>query len=140
MRLRLTPATALMVATLTTTALAAPPAKAPAPQGNAVLATVNGDPIRMSDLAAMAQAMSPREQQQMQQIPPEKLAGVLLNNLISEKALLVSAKKQGLDRDPKIAKQIQAASDQILASAALRYAVCRQAGRGRSPRPPHPGG
>ena len=80
MRLRLTSATALMVATLTTTALAAPPAKAPAPQGNPVLATVNGDPIRMSDLAAMAQGMSPREQQQLQQIPPEKLAGVLLNN------------------------------------------------------------
>jgi peptidyl-prolyl cis-trans isomerase C len=123
MRLRLTPVTALMVATLTTTALAAPPAKAPAPAGNPVLATVNGDPIRMSDLATLAQGLSPREQQQMQQIPPEQLAGRLLENLISEKALLLQAKKEGLDRDPKVAKQIQASTDQILASAALRNAV-----------------
>jgi peptidyl-prolyl cis-trans isomerase C len=67
--------------------------------------------------------MTPREQQQLQQIPPEKLATVLLNNMISEKALLISAKKQGLDRDPAIQHQIQAQADQILASAALRAAV-----------------
>jgi peptidyl-prolyl cis-trans isomerase C len=115
-----------LVATLTSSALAAPPAKLPPPpaaQANPVLATVNGDPIRVSDLKAMAQNMTPREQQQLQQIPPEKLATVLLNNMISEKALLISAKKQGLDRDPAIQHQIQAQADQILASAALRAAV-----------------
>jgi peptidyl-prolyl cis-trans isomerase C len=115
-----------MVAALTTSALAAPPVKSPPPvqpQANPVLATVNGEPIRVSDLKAMAASMSQREQQQLQQVPPDKLPGILLNNLISERALLAMAKKEGLDRDPAIQHQIQASADQILASAALRNAV-----------------
>jgi peptidyl-prolyl cis-trans isomerase C len=43
--------------------------------------------------------------------------------LVSGRAVQIQAKKQGLDKDPAIARQMQAAADQVLQSAALRKAV-----------------
>ena len=96
----------------------APHAASPSP--NAVVATVNGDPIRMSDVAAAAQQLPP---QVAQQVPPQQLFPKLVDSLVSRRALLVQAHKQGLDHDPAVQKQIQMASDEILESFALRRAV-----------------
>jgi len=123
--------TAVTVATLSSAALTGPvwaagpkPAPTPAPSGtptaSTVVATVNGDPIRMADVAAAAQQIP----QQMQgQIPPEKLFPLLIEQLVNGRAVQIQARKQGLDRDPKIAHQMQAAADQVLQSAALQAAV-----------------
>ncbi len=124
-------ATAVTVATLSSAALTSPvwaagpkPAPAPAaggaPGAATVVATVNGDAIRMSDVAAAAQQIP----QQMQgQIPPEKLFPLLIEQLVNGRAVQIQARKQGLDRDPTIARQMQASADQVLQSAALQRAV-----------------
>ena len=125
MRLKLL-ASALTVAAFTTVAVAAPKeaAKPAAPgtaaQGNPVLATVNGDPIRMQDVAAAAQQLPPQIQQQ---IPPEKLFPMLVDQLISGKAVQIEARKEGLDKKPDIQHAMQAAADQVLQNAALKAAV-----------------
>jgi peptidyl-prolyl cis-trans isomerase C len=117
-------ASALTVAAFTSVAIAAPapaPAAKPgAPGGNPVLATVNGDAIRMSDVATAAQQLPPQIQQQ---IPPEKLFPMLVDQLISGKAVQIEARKQGLDKKPDIARAMQAAADQVLQNAALKAAV-----------------
>jgi peptidyl-prolyl cis-trans isomerase C len=117
-------ASALTVAAFTSVAIAAPapaPAAKPgAPGGNPVLATVNGDAIRMSDVATAAQQLPPQIQQQ---IPPEKLFPMLVDQLISGKAVQIEARKQGLDKKPDISRAMQAAADQVLQNAALKAAV-----------------
>ena len=96
---------------------------APRPSGpppNAVVAKVNGDPIMMSDVAQAAQALPANVQQQ---VPPQVLYSKLIDQLISRKALLIQAKKQGLDRDPAVQHQMQIAADQVLQGIALQRAV-----------------
>jgi peptidyl-prolyl cis-trans isomerase C len=129
--------TALTVAALSTASLATvgvqaaqaqapkgqpapPPGKGTPPSPTTVIATVNGSPILMSDVAAAAQQLPP---QTVQSMPPQQLMGRLVDMLISRKALLIQAKKQGLDKDPTIAHQMQAAADQVLSTAALQKAV-----------------
>jgi peptidyl-prolyl cis-trans isomerase C len=120
--------TALTAAALSNAAFAAPKEKPaattaakPAGQGgNTVVATVNGDPIRMVDVAEAARQLP---QQVQQQLPPDKLFPLLVEQLVSGKAVQIQAKKQGLDKDPQIAHQMQAAADQVLQGAALRKAV-----------------
>ena len=119
--------TALTVAAVSSAAIAAPkvaaaPAAKPAPAkgANTVVATVDGLPIRMSDVANAARTLPPQVQQQM---PPDKLFPLLVKQLVSGKAVQVLAKKQGLDKDPEIAHQMQAAADQVLQGEALRRAV-----------------
>jgi peptidyl-prolyl cis-trans isomerase C len=119
----LTLTTALTAAAISCAAVAAPKeaAKPAAAQGaNAVVATVNGEAIRMSDVAAAAQSLPQQVQQQM---PPDKLFPLLIDQLVSGKAVQIQARKQGLDKDPMIAHQMQAAADQVLQGAALRKAV-----------------
>jgi peptidyl-prolyl cis-trans isomerase C len=116
--------TALTVAGLSTVSLAtvamAQGPKATQPSPNAVVATVNGDPIHMSDVAAAAQALPPNV---AQQVPPQVLFGKLIDQLVSRRALLIEAKKQGLDKDPAVQHQMQAAADQVLQGIALQRQV-----------------
>jgi peptidyl-prolyl cis-trans isomerase C len=81
---------------------------------------VNGDPIHMSDVAAAAQQLPPNV---AQQVPPQVLFGKLIDQLVSRRALLIEAHKQGLDKDPAVQKQMQAAADQVLQGIALQRAV-----------------
>jgi peptidyl-prolyl cis-trans isomerase C len=90
------------------------------PPPNAIVAKVNGDPIMMSDVAQAAQALPANVQQQ---VPPQVLYSKLIDQLISRKALLLQAKKQGLDRDPAVQHQMQVAADQVLQGIALQRAV-----------------
>jgi len=113
--------TALAAAAISFAALAAPPKQPAAASGpNTVVATVNGEPIRMSDVATAAQGLPPQIQQQM---APDKLYPLLVEQLVSGKAVQIQARKQGLDRDPAVARQMQAAADQVLQGVALRKAV-----------------
>jgi peptidyl-prolyl cis-trans isomerase C len=109
--------TAFALAVLSTTALAqAPKAPAAAPP-NPLVATVNGDPIHLTDISAWIDTHVQPEQRS--QIPQEKLFAAALDNLVSGKALQVMARKQGLDRDPAIAKQMQDRANEVLQNALL---------------------
>jgi peptidyl-prolyl cis-trans isomerase C len=111
--------TALTVAGVSV-ALAQGAPKGNQPPPNAVVATVNGDPIRMADVAQAAQSLPPNV---AQQVPPQILFSKLIDRLVSQKALLIQAKKQGVDKDPAVQKQMQAAADQVLQSVALQKMV-----------------
>jgi peptidyl-prolyl cis-trans isomerase C len=111
--------TAFALAVLSTTALAqqAPKAAAPGAQPNPLIASVNGDQIHLSDVSAWIDTHVQPEQRS--QIPQEKLFAAALDNLVSGKALQIMARKQGLDKDPAVAKQMQDAANEVLQRALL---------------------
>jgi peptidyl-prolyl cis-trans isomerase C len=109
-----------VAASISAGAIAQQAARPSQPPPNAVVATVNGDSIRMSDVAQAAQALPANVQQQ---VPPQVLFGKLVDQLVSRRALLIQAKKQGLDRDPAVQHQMQVAADQVLQGIALQRAV-----------------
>jgi peptidyl-prolyl cis-trans isomerase C len=113
--------TAVALVTLSSLAIAqtAKPASgaAPAPQQNPLIVTVNNDQIHLSDVQAWIDGHVPPEQRQ--QAPQDKLFAVALDNLVSGKALQVMARKQGLDKDPQVAKQMQDAANEVLQRAIL---------------------
>jgi peptidyl-prolyl cis-trans isomerase C len=99
---------------------AATPLAANAPAANdPILAKVNGEPIRLSDVQAAAAGMPPA----VQSMPPQTLFPMLLRQMIDDQALLLQARRDGLDKDPDIQKQMREASDQTLETALLRKEI-----------------
>jgi len=84
-----------------------------------VLATVNDQPIHMSELNAAAETLPA----QARSLPPQQLYPMLLEQLIDTRALLLEARKTGLDKDPSVQRQMQAAQDRALEAALLNKAV-----------------
>ena len=119
--------TAAVFATAPAMAQAPRPAAAPAPAAapgapaappqNAIIVTVNGDPVRVSDVLGWVDTHVTPEQRQS--IGQEKLFSAAVNELATGKALQIMARKQGLDRDPTVAHQMQTAADEVLQRALL---------------------
>lgn len=107
----------LAVPALATTPVAAPPAAA-AP-ADPVLATVNGEAIHLSDLQASANNLP----QQLQQLPPDQLFPLLLNQQIDRRALLVAARKEKLQDKPAVAAVMAQAADEKLENAYVQQQV-----------------
>ena len=97
----------------------APP---PPPAGDPVVATVNGKPIHLSDVKQAAESLPAN----VRALPPEMLYPKLIDSIVSEKALADAARKQGLQNDPGVQQQIQAATDQVLDNAYLQKQVAPQ--------------
>ena len=98
----------------------APAAKAPAVQTpgaqvapDPVVARVNGSEIRLSDLQDAMQGL-PAEYRSM---PPQTLYPALVNQLVDLEAVVAMARKQGLDKDPAVRRQMTRAEDEALQSA-----------------------
>ncbi|HET8996175.1 MAG TPA: peptidylprolyl isomerase [Acetobacteraceae bacterium] len=91
----------------------------PATAADPVVATVNGQPIHLSDLKEAAAGL-PASAQSM---PPDQLYPLLLTQLIDGKALVIEAQKDGLENNPSVQQQIQAAKDRVLESAVLHKAI-----------------
>jgi len=120
-------ALALAASCLAAPALAqssAPVATAPAagPAGDPVLATVNGMPIHMSDVQAAANNLPA----QLQQLPPNQLFPLLVNQQIDRKALLVAARHEDLERNKTVAAAMQEAADEKLEDAYVQQQVAPQ--------------
>jgi peptidyl-prolyl cis-trans isomerase C len=106
---------------------ATPPAAAPPPPAAAatpapadpVIATVNGQPIHLGDLQAASQGLPDN----LRNLPPQMLFPMLLDQLIDGRALVIEAEKQGLDKDPVVARQMKMAADRALQSALLSKVV-----------------
>jgi peptidyl-prolyl cis-trans isomerase C len=102
---------------------ASPPASAAAPApANPVIATVNGVAIHMSDVQAAAQDLPA----QMQQLSPQQLFPVVVNQLIDRQALLVAAKAAKLENNPQVAAAMQEAADEKLENAYIQAKVAPQ--------------
>jgi peptidyl-prolyl cis-trans isomerase C len=84
-----------------------------------VLATVNGQPIHLSDVKEATGSLPP----QARGMPPQQLYPMLLEQLIDARALLIQAQRTGLDKDPDVQRAMQAAQDRALASALLNKVV-----------------
>jgi len=98
-------------------ALAAAPANA-----NPVVAIVDGMKIYMSDIQADAQSAPA----QVQQLPPNQLFPLLVNQEVDRKALLVAAQKEGLQNNPDVAKAMQNAANIRLENAYVQEKVAPQ--------------
>jgi len=84
-----------------------------------IVASVNGLTIHMSDIQADAQAAP----QQLQQLPPEQLFPILVNQEIDRKALLIAAKKEGLEYNKAVAAAMAAAANIKLENAYVQEAI-----------------
>jgi peptidyl-prolyl cis-trans isomerase C len=84
-----------------------------------VLATVNGQPIHMSEVKEAAGSLPP----QARGMPPQQLYPMLLEQLIDARALLIQAQRTGLDKDPEVQRVVQAAQERALESALLNKVV-----------------
>lgn len=84
-----------------------------------VLAKVNGQEIHLSDLKAASETLPP----QARALPPAQLYPMLLDQLIDAQALLVEARKTGLDKDPAVQHSMQMAQERALESALLNKVV-----------------
>ncbi len=96
-------------------------AAAPA-DSDPVVATVNNIQIHMSEIQADAQNLPP----QAQQLPPEQLLPMLVNQEVDRKALLIAAKKDGLEKNPDVAARMEAAANIQLENAYVQQAVAAQ--------------
>ena len=86
---------------------------------NPVVARVGDKEIHQSDLAAAAAGLP----EQFRGLPPQVLFPMLLDQVIDREALVVSARKQGLEKDPKVQEQMRAADDRVLQNALLSREV-----------------
>jgi len=101
-------------------AQSAAPAVAPAvPAADTVLATVDGKPIHMSDVQA-AGADLPAN---LQQLPPDQLFPLLVNQLIDRQALLVAATNEHLSRNPAVRAAMEDAANEKLENAYVQEKV-----------------
>jgi peptidyl-prolyl cis-trans isomerase C len=94
-------------------------AQTPQPVADPVVAKVDGHEIHVSDLSEAAQALPDN----MRQMPPTMLYPMLLDQLIDRDALVISAKKQGLEDDPLVKRELQRAADTTLQNALIKRDV-----------------
>lgn len=127
-------AAALLAAPLTVAPLAAQaqaqaPATPPAAAAeDPVLARVDGQPVRLSDVLATAQDVLPAD---MRDLPPAMLMQVipaevrrqLVERTITERALTGAARAAGLDKEEAVRRRIQRAEEQELQQAFLAREV-----------------
>jgi peptidyl-prolyl cis-trans isomerase C len=94
---------------------------APAPQAapaDPVLARVNGAEIHMSDVAQAARAVPNAESMQPQQLYP-----MVLDRLISMRAVADVARKDGLDKGADVQRQIELSTDEVLSNVYLSHEI-----------------
>ncbi len=89
-------------------------AQAPA-AADPVVAKVNGQEIHLSEIT-MAQHGLP---EQIRSLPQEQLYTLLLDQLVDQRALVLLAKKKGVDKDPAVALQMQRGAEQALQNALI---------------------
>lgn len=91
------------------------PTAAPTPGADPLLARVDGIEIRQSDLEAELLRLP----EQLRAMPPMMLQPLLLDQMITQKALVAAARAQGIDRDAEVQARIRRAEEETLQQALL---------------------
>ena len=92
---------------------AKPPAKAPAqaqPLKDPIVATVNGQPVRLSDLEVAQQSLP----QQYRSMPLQAVFPALLERIIDSKLVVQEGKKSKANEDPAFKKRMAFVEEQVL--------------------------
>ena len=106
---------------------AAPPAQSPMPpaatksddKADPVVAKVGAEVIHLSDLNTAAEALPP----QARQMTRDQLLPKLLEQMVDTRALAIEARKENLDKDPRVERTIHDAVDRTLVSALLEREI-----------------
>ncbi|MFO1081936.1 MAG: peptidylprolyl isomerase [Reyranellaceae bacterium] len=103
---------------------AAPPAanQAAQPLKDPVVATVNGQPIRLSELEVAQQALP----QQYRSVPLQAVFPALLDRMIDSKLVVVDGKKNKLNEDPGFKKRMAFVEDQVLQDFWIQREIARE--------------
>ncbi|WP_422001530.1 peptidylprolyl isomerase [Reyranella sp.] len=101
---------------------AKPPAAAPQPLKDPVVATVNGQPIRLSDLEVAQQSLP----QQYRNMPLQAVFPALLDRLIDSKLVVQESKKNKVNDDPAFKKRMAFVEDQVLQDFWIQREIARQ--------------
>jgi peptidyl-prolyl cis-trans isomerase C len=107
--------TALSLAFLLSAGLA----QAQTPPADPVLARVDGIEIRQSDLEAELRRLP----DELRGMPVQAIQPLLLDQIITQKALVAAARAAGLDRDAEVAARIRRAEEETLQQALLMREV-----------------
>lgn len=84
-----------------------------------VIAKVNGYDLRLSDARDLARNLP----QQLRGLPPKMLFPLIVDQLIDREAMAIAARKQGLDRDPAVQRQMRLADLGVLQNALIQHDV-----------------
>ena len=136
MSLRLRPLRSLVLccaaAAIAGSAAAQQPAQKPAspppaqqsgqPAKDPVVATVNGQPIRLSDLEVAQQALP----QQYRSMPLQAVFPALLDRMIDSKLVVLEGRKTKVNDDPAFKKRMAFVEDQVLQDFWIQREIARQ--------------
>jgi peptidyl-prolyl cis-trans isomerase C len=114
--LSLASALALAVALPVAAQTAAPAA------GDPVVARVNGKELHRSDVEAAQKAMGP----QVQQMPLEQIYPMLLDRMVNGMLVTEAGRKDKLDQEPEVKKQLARIEDQLIQQAYIGKVVEQQ--------------
>src|SRR5581483_11258689 len=88
-----------------------PPAKPPvAAPKDPVVATVNGQPIYLSELEVAQQSLAP----QYRNAPMSAIFPALLNNIIDSKLVVADGKKNKIEADPALKRRLAFVDEQVI--------------------------
>ncbi|MBK1660881.1 peptidylprolyl isomerase [Paracraurococcus ruber] len=99
----------------------AAPAAGPAAE-DPLVARVDGQPVRLSDVLETAQDVLPADMKSMPpalllQVLPAEVRRQLVERTITERAITAAARAAGLDKDPEVRRRVQRAEEQELQQA-----------------------
>jgi len=104
------------------------PSAAQTPVGpDKIVAKVDGYEIRMSDVDAARVNLPP----QAAQYPDHVITNFLITNLINARLAAAEARRQGVDKDPALKRQIERTVEQILQNALLKKTLNEKLGEKR---------
>jgi peptidyl-prolyl cis-trans isomerase C len=92
-----------------------PPPEIPVGAADPVVVSVDGHQIHLSDVGRVVQSLPPTLRDQ----PFDKLYPDLLERLIDHQALVMMARRSGIESSPQVQQDIQTATDRILEGAYL---------------------
>jgi peptidyl-prolyl cis-trans isomerase C len=100
---------------------AKPPVQAAQPLKDPVVATVNGQPIRLSDLEVAQQALP----QQYRNMPLQAVFPALLDRIIDSKLVVQEGRKSKVTDDPAFKKRMAFVEDQVLQDFWIQREIAR---------------
>lgn len=109
------PATAPAAATPAPAATPTAPVPVAATPADPVVARVGTDEIHASDLSEAAQTLP----EELRGMPAPVLFPMLLDQLVDRRAIVIAARRDGLEQDPAVRRQVARATDTALQNALL---------------------